>query len=48
LVVVVVLLDEINRFEKHVRRRRFGSGDPERQVAWRNLESVSELVQTAN
>ena len=43
-----MLLDEINRFEKYVRRRRFGGGDPERQVAGRYVESVSELLQSAN
>ena len=43
-----MLMDEINRFEKYVRRRRFGIGDPERQAAGRYVESVSELLQSAN
>ena len=43
-----MLLDEINRFEKYVRRRRFGIGDPQRQVAGRYVESGGELLQSAN
>ena len=43
-----MLLDDINRFEEHVRRRGFGGGDPQRQVARRDLESGRELLQAAN